>query len=1521
MTVPQFVSEFLTLLELREAKLIDWGYYNVRWTVADVESEIIHNLPPKLQSSWADLSNQGITLPKLIEQMRRSQLVYLLPNSTDTYRTRFAEGIRLMSNLRQLFDPDEWATGPRLVSDLRIHIASRQYPRRDVSADKIWNRWQALCRPENIALQAKAFRALSYTSSGFPLLFSGFQERAFLNIFQKYGLKDVSGSVVCAGTGSGKTKAFYIPAFVAMVPELNDEPFTKIIAIYPRNVLLADQLREAISEANKLNPYLSSLGIRAVRFGALLGDTPRKNYFDARTPQSYHWKKAGDGTIIPYLKSPIDPNCDLIWRDDDRKNGNTRLFRLGQTNPDIESGVLAITREELIAAPPDVLFLSLEMLNREMGNPEWQRTLGIRQGKQSPRLLLLDEVHAYQGVPGAQVAWVLRRWRHWSRVSSLHVVGLSATLREAPLHLARIAAIQSNKVEEFRPIAGLSPSGEMEMEGGEYGIALKGDPAAGKALLATSIQAGMLLSRLLTPLSAQNGGDVGKPLRAGAFYGKKVFGFTDNLDSVNRWYSDMFDAEAHKHLAAFRCIPDNPIKPAELKRRHEEGQIWDLPIQIGHDLSKSILVTRTTAKDRGADPKADLIIATSALEVGYDDPDVGAVLHHKHPRSLSSFIQRKGRAGRTRGTRPWTVVVLSDYGTDRWYFQNVEKLFSPEIDPIFLPIGNPYVQRVQVAYFLLDWLGRKVHSRENIYQYLSKPSTYLHTVAAQNKALSILRGLVEKGSTWAEFYGELTALFRWYGGAISEEAAREILDDMVWHEPRPLLLQVIPNLLRKVEAEWKIADPAGENLIEDKDAKRPLPSYIPKATFSDIDFGEAYLKLPNKGARPREVEQVPVSLLLSEACPGRVSKRYADEQGENGFWHTHSPKLSAGENIIDVNVLFPGAPPLDKIDGIQVFYPERAEVTHRPKNCADSSNASWSWRVTSRVEGEGLPVHALNDPHLKSVFTSAKAFLHSNSEWLDILRYAPESRFDIARNKTRETGNIKLTCTVNGEVASAAVGFRCRVDGLQLKVSSSHLQTLPPIEAADLQRYRVDYFIHRVKSSVAISLHANEFQREWLAQTSLAMLTATALIQRTPLSKTQELLKNDRTTAAKKVLSAIFRFSGVSSDGATVEAKLQDVISDLWANSAVKNALISLEPLLWQPLDDEFDKWLRSRHVATLAQAFRAAMISTSSQVDLDDLAIDIASDAAGTIEILISETAPGGLGQVEGIVGEIQRDPLGFGEALLHCITECARQKRSVDLMCAIKSLAASRDPYEPLTQAAEDIRVSSGFEQAETAKNALTEAFRGRGFLVTREFFAVLMSRVLRPGTSSINERLMDILNRWWHIKSGDIGIAIPQRIFAYSCTRHPRTATHLRSYLQSIGGEMPSDSQLFGKLQQMLIENCDDCCPECLSHPGRFYDLGTPSRSLSKAWLHYAVPVVDFDSSTSAWIESARTVIAEHGRVVISCDYAYTSQMTEGLVSLAVNEVELSATRESVKIVRVERSSGRILTTLHLSNPTHV
>ena len=57
------------------------------------------------------------------------------------------------------------------------------------------------------------------------------------------------------------------------------------------------------------------------------------------------------------------------------------------------------------------------------------------------------------------------------------------------------------------------------------------------------------------------------------------------------------------------------------------------------------------ALDPGVGAGLDIVVATASLEVGFNDPKVGAVIQHKAPRDVAQFLQRKGRAGRSRQMR------------------------------------------------------------------------------------------------------------------------------------------------------------------------------------------------------------------------------------------------------------------------------------------------------------------------------------------------------------------------------------------------------------------------------------------------------------------------------------------------------------------------------------------------------------------------------------------------------------------------------------------------------------------------------------------------------------------------------------------------------------------------------------------------------------------------------------------------------------------------------------------------------
>jgi hypothetical protein len=316
-----FIGEFLSLIELQESRLLSWGFFGGSFDAAQAE-EWVDLASEDIKLFWGELQSRGETIQGLLERLALERLIFELQNRPGNYRSRFAEGIRLLAGLRQLFPHRSWTVAPRLVSDIRIDLKPRLYPKRDVSSQSCWDRLSVHVYPSRGGLLRECFERLS-SSQGQQLSFAGFQDRAFSHIFASYGKTRPSGSIVSAGTGSGKTKSFYVPALLRVVDDIaqDSSAFTKIIAIYPRTVLLADQLREALSEADKLAPAMRSKGFRRITFGALLGDTPNKGDFDNKAANSTklwaevrHWNRTGSGFVVPFTKSPRDSKRICIRR-------------------------------------------------------------------------------------------------------------------------------------------------------------------------------------------------------------------------------------------------------------------------------------------------------------------------------------------------------------------------------------------------------------------------------------------------------------------------------------------------------------------------------------------------------------------------------------------------------------------------------------------------------------------------------------------------------------------------------------------------------------------------------------------------------------------------------------------------------------------------------------------------------------------------------------------------------------------------------------------------------------------------------------------------------------------------------------------------------------------------------------------------------------------------------------------------------------------------------------------------------
>ena len=236
----ELVGELLTVLERAEVRLMAWGFADVAHTGEEVVSLFAGH--PKLGHAFQEAAGHGGE-ELWVDDLVSAGLLYRVSFGPPTaYRSRFAESTRLLLKLRQRFKDSDWSTAPELVSDARFYLGPRHFPVREIGVSEAWS--EVGDSAWNSELQRQVFGALCQGLSGL----AAFQVRATRRILDHYrGTGRFAGTVITAGTGGGKTKAFYIPALMGIAADIatDQRTATRVLAIYPRNVLLSDQFAEA----------------------------------------------------------------------------------------------------------------------------------------------------------------------------------------------------------------------------------------------------------------------------------------------------------------------------------------------------------------------------------------------------------------------------------------------------------------------------------------------------------------------------------------------------------------------------------------------------------------------------------------------------------------------------------------------------------------------------------------------------------------------------------------------------------------------------------------------------------------------------------------------------------------------------------------------------------------------------------------------------------------------------------------------------------------------------------------------------------------------------------------------------------------------------------------------------------------------------------------------------------------------------------------------------------------------------
>ena len=425
------------------------------------------------------------------------------------------------------------------------------------------------------------------------------------------------------------------------------------------------------------------------------------------------------------------------------------------------------------------------------------------------------------------------------------------------------------------------------------------------------------------------------------------------------------------------------------------------------------------------------MVATASLEVGYNDPFVGGIIQHKCPADPAAFLQRKGRAGRKREMRPWTLIILSDFGRDRLAFQAYDDLFNPILSPRELPVGNPYIQRMHAAHALLDWLARTVFEANAWYDTagpaLGSDPRIIKRRERQDRLALALRDLLNNPATRKDFMEYLKGALR-----LSEASVERLL----WEPPRSLLLEVVPTLERRLRTNWQ----AGEIEGADLHGRSPLPEFLSSTLFSELLLPEVQIILPPARLGGQELgEQMPVAQALREFAPGKVSRRFGIEHAHQRHWVEISVDESGLvflEAVCERQWVECGQMRMARHRGpeesVRCVQPLVWRVTTPAKEILDSSSARLKWHTEISSEHLGLsinipPKHAWETQISSSVICFFK--LPSRARGVKRFAYGGEAmiRSDDGNSVQRHFAFSLGDASIN-EQLPAAVGFIAEVD-------------------------------------------------------------------------------------------------------------------------------------------------------------------------------------------------------------------------------------------------------------------------------------------------------------------------------------------------------------------------------------------------------------------------------------------------------------------------------------------------------------
>jgi hypothetical protein len=901
--------------------------------------------------------------------------------------------------------------------------------------------------------------------------------------------------------------------------------------------------------------------------------------------------------------------------------------------------------------------------------------------------------------------------------------------------------------------------------------------------------------------------------------------------------------------------------------------------------------------------------------------------------------------------RPWTIVVLSDYGRDRLAYQNYDLLFDPELPARDLPVGSRHVIRMQAVYATMDWLGNQLEGLPagGVWQDLAQPwdrrakGEQANVRVRQERIAAIMEELLTRPERQEDLARYLQAALR---------VSPEDIDAVFWDPPRPLLTAVLPTLARRLRRQWRTAASTPTNpALEFFEPNAPLPEFVPRALFQELNLPEVTVVTdPQQAGDEERRDPMPVSRALAEFAPGRVSRRYGIMHRYARHWVAPPTLDGSPEQDLPIGRFLPLLDEVatcayhenGEIRSVRCVRPWVLKPSSPPQRVLDSANAFPEWHTQIQPEGEGIPADVPRTSPWAEALLGMRFFSHRHRCPVEIRRFATGSRATINfEDGSQFETRIRF---VSGETDATpvAVGFACTADAISLQVKvppEPHRDLLAPTAAHLLRSLRPAFFFHRVKTAPALDGLANIFARQWLAQAYLCALVRLAVTDNIDLATAAARLREQPgANPLGDVLDALFRVlppevgpneedeaAGVAEEGeapaidernAVVRQRTHTRLLVMLAEPIVREALDSAATILWEPAGPAWDNWLTETLLVTVGAAAQDAVQTLCPEIDAKDLLVDPsagpsntarASEAVGR-EVWLTESAVGGGGVVERFQARFAEDPRRFYDLMARALAPSDFERTDEQLTRFVGTLAED-DALRDAVAGVRDARERSHLE-LRTAFDQLLATLRERRFLVTHPVVAGLNARILRPGSTPELDRLLRTLLARWTETEQRLGVELDARTFAWLSSEDRALDTALGPGLVP---DEASETWRFGVLYSLFWPRGGPIRGQRLSSYNRYCDLLPPERGLALRLLRDPLPVVEAD--TSEWRAAVDSLLVKDGAAGLLAPDSAIDALRMAMLDLAAKPVDTGLLLSHPRIRNARKDAAGVTVVVEL------